>query len=140
MKRLVVGILASLSLTTQAHDFSGSLGESVNATDYLWVNCKADGTITADKLYFQLSSESPATSLPLVSAQIAKGNAVTNVTDLANGDSQPSRGVELVTGEGMYRITLNKNRAGKMNYSFVYHCQSNSGEHAETDTLMLQDQ
>ena len=140
MKQLALLCLSGMPFVIQAHDFSGNLGESVAATDYLLVSCQADGSITADKLYFQLTSESVGASQPLISAQIAKGNLVTNVTDLSSGDFIPSRNAEIAGGQGIYRVTLNKNKAGKAAYSFVYHCQSNSGEHAETNTIILQDQ
>ena len=115
------------------------LGEEVSATDYIMIFCSADGSIPADRLFFQLTSDSPS-SAGLVSAQIAKDNFVTNVTDLINGDANSSREADVNGGSGVYRVTVTKNKAGKASYSFAYHCQSNEGEHAITDTTTLQDQ
>lgn len=139
MKRFLFLMLLGLPVSTFAHDLNDELAEPASSTDYLMVYCSADGSISADKLYFQLSNDSPANA-PLVSAQIAKDSFATNVTDLISGDSTPSRAVEVNGGAGAYRITVNKNGVGKVNYSFVYHCESNQGDHAGTDTVSLQDQ
>jgi len=137
MKRFLFLMLMSLPVCGFAHDLSGDLGEAASATDYMMIYCSADGSITADKLYFQLSNDSPG-SAPLVSAQITKNNFATNITDLINGDANSSRVAEIAGGQGAYQVTINKNGVGKASYSFVYHCESNEGEHAETTDSSLQ--
>lgn len=139
MKRFILLMLVGLPLNAFAHDWSGNLGEDVSATDYIMIYCSADGSIPADRLFLKLTSDSPA-GAPLISAQIAKGSLVTNVTDLINGDTTSSREADVAAGEGVYRVTVNKNKVGKVSYSFAYHCQSNSGEHSETNATTLQDQ
>ena len=148
MKRFLFLMLMSLPVCGFAHEGSGVLGDpedkandvgdAAAISDYIMISCKADGSIPADKLYFQLTSNSPADAPFLVSAQIAKDNSATNVTDPINGDVNPSRQVVVNGGEGMYRVTINKNGVGKASYSFVYHCESNEGEHAETTDSSLQ--
>lgn len=139
MKRLLFLMLLNLPFTTFAHDMGGELGEPASATDYYMIYCSTDGTEIPDKLYFQLTSTSPSNA-PLISAQIAKDTFATSVTDLINGDANSSRVAEIIGGEGAYRVTVNKNKVGKASYAFVYHCESNNGEHTETTDTTLQSQ
>lgn len=124
MKKILFLLLMGLSFNSFAHDYSGRFyDESVNtsAVDYLIVTCSVDGEMVPDKMFFKISSPD---SKPLVSAQVAKNNFVTNVV--------PSRGgVEIAQGAGEYRITVDKNGAGVASYSLEYHCES-GGEHTET--------
>ncbi len=117
MKHLIL-LLMSLSLNCFAHDDGGTLGEEEKAVDYFLVSCSAD----TDRMYFSISTSNKS---PLLSAQVSKGNFVTNII--------PSRGgVEIIQGNGNYRILVNKNGIGKVDYSFVYHCENN-GEHTDTE-------
>lgn len=121
MKGFIFLLLAGLSFNSFAHDYSGVLSEDVSAVDFLVVSCSTDGVMVPDKMFFKISSPD---AKPLVSAQVAKGNFVTNIT--------PSRGgIYVQQGEGEYRITVDKNGAGVASYSLEYHCES-GGEHTET--------
>ncbi|MDD5229210.1 MAG: hypothetical protein PHN45_05510 [Methylococcales bacterium] len=121
MKRFIFLMLTGLSFNSSAHDYSGVLPAEASAVDFLGVSCNADGDMVPDKMYFKISS--PDTT-PLISAQIAKGNFVTNMT--------PNRGgVEIYQGEGLYRVTVDKNGTGVASYSIEYHCES-GGDHTET--------
>ena len=121
MKRFIFLMLMGLSFNSFAHDYSGVLPTDASAVDFLVVSCDADGDMIPDKMYFKISSPD---SKPLISAQVAKENFVTNIT--------PNRGgVEVLQGRGEYRITVDKNGAGIASYSIEYHCES-GGEHTET--------
>lgn len=121
MKGLIFLLLAGLSFNSFAHDESSVLPAEVSAVDYFIITCSADGDMIPDKMFFKIGS--PDTK-PLISAQVAKGNFVTNIT--------PSRGgVEIRQGEGDYRITVAKNGTGVVSYSVEYHCES-GGEHTAT--------
>lgn len=121
MKRVLFLMLIGLSFNSFAHDYSGVLPAEISAVDFLGVSCNTDGDMIPDKMYFKISS--PDTT-PLISAQVTKGDFVTNIT--------PSRGgVEIHKGEGLYRITVDKNGVGVASYSIEYHCES-SGNHTET--------
>jgi hypothetical protein len=123
MKRFIFLMLMGFSLNGFAHDDGGVLGEDASAVDYFVVSCSAD----SDRMYFGISTSN---TTPLLSAQVAKGNFVTNVT--------PARGgVKIIQGSGGYRITVDKNDVGKVGYSFEYHCENN-GEHTETNITRLQ--
>lgn len=136
MKRFIFLMLMGLSFNSFAHDWSDQLGASASATDYISISCTIDGSLVPDKLFFQIISNS-STGTPLVSAQIAKGLYVTNVTDLISGDAISSRFAEIKGGDGAYRITVNKNGTGAIAYSFVYHCENANGEHTDTDLTMI---
>ncbi len=121
MKRFIFLMLAGLSFNSFAHDYSGVLPAEASATDFLAVSCDADGDMIPDKMYFKISSSD---AMPLISAQVAKGNFATTIT--------PSRGgVEIYQGQGQYRITVDKNGVGIVSYSIEYHCES-GGNHTET--------
>lgn len=121
MKRFIFLMLMGLSFNSFAHDESGILGTDASSVDYLVVTCSADGDMIPDKMYFKIST---LNATPLVSAQVAKGNFVTNVTSNRGG-------IEVRQGEGEYRITVDKNGTGFVSYSIEYHCES-GGEHTET--------
>jgi hypothetical protein len=123
MKRFLFLMLMGFSFNSFAHDDGGVLGEEASAVDYFIVNCSSD----SDRMYFKISSSN---TMPLISAQVAKNNFVTNIT--------PSRGgVEVFQTDGNYRITIDKNGVGSVGYSFEYHCE-NGGEHTETSIVRLQ--
>ena len=123
MKRFIFLMLMGLSFNSFAHDDGGVLDEDVTAVDYVMVNCSED----SDRMYFKISTP---TATPLLSAQVIKGNFVTNIP-ISRG------GGEIMQGGGNYRILVNKNGVGKVGYSFEYHCE-NSGEHTETSISKLQ--
>jgi hypothetical protein len=121
MKRFIFLMLIGLSSNSFAHDASGVLDGGVSTVDYFIVTCSADGSMIPDKMFFKISSPNVT---PLISAQVAKGTSVTNIT--------PNRGdVEIYQGAGEYKITVDKNGAGVASYSIEYHCES-GGEHTET--------
>ena len=123
MKHFIFLMLMGFSLNTLAHDDGGVLSEELSAVDYFMVNCSED----SDRMYFKIST--PVTT-PLLSAQVIKGNFVTNIPTSRGG-------VEIMQGGGNYRIAVNKNGIGKVGYSFEYHCE-NGGEHTETSINQLQ--
>lgn len=121
MKKILLSLLTFATFNCFAHDYSGILPADVSTVDHLSVSCSIDGNMIPDKMYFKISTPD---SLPLISAQVAKDNIVTNVT--------PSRGgIEIRQGAGDYRITIDKNGTGVMSYSIEYHCES-GGDHTET--------
>ncbi|MDD2865219.1 MAG: hypothetical protein PHC99_10940 [Methylococcales bacterium] len=123
MKRFIFLMLMGLSFNSFAHDDGGVLSEDVTAVDYFMVSCSED----SDRMYFKISTP---TTTPLLSAQVMKGNFVTNIPTSRGG-------VEILQGGGNYRILVNKNGAGKVGYAFEYHCE-NGGEHTETSINQLQ--
>jgi hypothetical protein len=136
MKRFIFLMLMGLSFNSFAHDESGFLDADMSAVRYITVDCVNDGAILQDKLSVQLTSNA-AVGMPLISAQIAKDSYVTNITDLINNDGKPSRLVEINKGAGEYRITVDKNGTGIVDYSLEIHCMSSeTGEHLPGSTLI----
>ena len=121
MKCLIFLLLIGVSFNSFSDVISGTLGADVSATHYLVVTCSVDGSMIPDKMYFRINSLS---TKPLVSAQVAKDNFVTNMTSKRGG-------AEIRQGEGEYRITIDKNGNGVARYSIEYHCES-GGNHTET--------
>jgi hypothetical protein len=121
-----------------SHDLSGSLGVDQSATDHYLLYCNDDGSGPPDHLFFQLTGGLPA-SAPLVSAQIQipDNRFAVNLTDPKNGDKESSRGVDIPGGAIAYELTVNKSGAGKVSYSFTYHCQTASGAHTGTENVKL---
>lgn len=121
MKKIIFLLLAGLSYNSFAHDESGVLSAEVSAVNFLVISCDVDNDLIPDKMYFKISSPDVT---PLVSAQVSKGNFVTNMT--------PARGgVEIYQGAGEYRVTVDKNGSGVASYSIEYHCES-GGDHTQT--------
>lgn len=136
MNKILFLLLAGVSFSSFAHDERVVLGADVSEVKQFFISCESEGDILQDKLFFQLTSNSSASS-PLVSAQIAKGNFVTTVTDTANNDGKPSRAAEINQGAGMYRVTVNKNGTGVADASLEIHCLSSvTGEHLPGGTVV----
>lgn len=135
----VCALSAGIPAVGQAHDVSGALGSGTAATDFYLALCNDDGAGPPEKLFFQINGGAPATA-PIVSAQLRKDGAAVNVADPVGGDSESSRQVEFPGGAGAYQLTVVKSRASPANYSFVFHCETASGEHTGTDISVLQNQ
>lgn len=136
MKKLLLVIGLLYTFTANAHDKSGSLGESASATDIFAVSC-GDNT---HQVYFELFATLPkgAPSDLKVSTELLGGKNTITVTDESSVDNLKSRGVDVQTSSLI--VLVNKNRAGKANFAMQYHCESASGDHTETDINQLQNQ
>lgn len=133
LNMLCGGLMALWCASGQAHEGADSLGPALTATDYFTIDCDDDGNGAPEHLLFQVTGGFPATG-PLVSAQIQvpdKQIAV-SVTDPVSGDRASSREVLVRGGDSTYHVTVNKIGAGKMTYSFVFHCETASGAHTGT--------
>lgn len=136
MKKMLLLLLASASFNSFAHDERVVLNTDASEVKQFFISCKSEGDILQDTLYIQLTSSSSTTS-PLVSAQIAKGNFATTITDLVNNDGKSSRTAEIKQGDGMYRITVNKNGIGVTDAALEIHCLSSvTGEHLPGGTVV----
>lgn len=136
MKKMLFLLLAGVSFNSFAHDERVVLGTDVAEVKQFFISCENEGDILQDKLYIQMTSNS-STATPLVSAQIAKGNFATTITDLANNDGKPSRAAEMKQGAGMYRVTVDKNGTGNADVSLEIHCLSSAtGEHLPGGTVI----
>lgn len=114
MKKIILLLLAVISFNSFGDDLSAVLPEETSAVDFITLSCEEEEGLVPDKLFFKITSSSVK---PVVSAQIQKGNFVTNVTSSRNG-------VEIKQGAGMYRVTVDKNGAGVASYSIECHCES----------------
>lgn len=122
-----------------AHSQSGSLGASASATDLYQVSCTNDGSGTPAKLWTAVRGNASGASL-LVSVQNLQGGSATSSTDLVNGDSSYSTGSYRNGGTGPYKVLVDKNGTGVLNYTLEYHCVSDTGDHTGTDIVTLQNQ
>ena len=128
MKHFIFLMLMGLSLNVFAHTVgNSSMAVALSTVDYWVVDCDADGTMIPDKMFFQIDTSD---SLPLISAQVIKGNFVTNFTSSHGG-------ADIYQGAGKYRITVDKNGVGAVGYSIEAHCYD-GGNHTETDITRLQ--
>lgn len=132
-------IVTGCPIVVSAHDQGGSLGTDSSATDYYQVSCFDDGSGIADQLFFEVRGESKSVASP-VSAQIIKGDLSMSTTDNVDGDQTYSPGIAVVGGSGTYFVIVDKSGAGKVNYTFEYHCQTSTGVHTGTDIAMVQNQ
>lgn len=138
MKKIILTLLVGMSFNSFAHDERVVLGADVSEMKQIFITCESEGDILQDKLYLRLTSNAPANA-PLISAQIAKGNFVTTVTDSINNDGNPSRAAEIKQGDGMYRVTVSKNGQGSgvVDAALEIHCISSvTGEHLPGGTLV----
>ncbi len=133
MKHFIFLMLAGLSFNTFAHTQSGVLAVPVSTVDYYYVDCGSDPSSVS--LYFHIAS-SAAAGMPLVSAQVIKDNYASNFTDPINGDAGWSRDQVIYGGNGLYSISVNKNGAGVVSYSFEAHCYDSSGEHTDSENII----
>ena len=125
------------SMPAQAHSYVFTLGEAAGATHYFGVICSTEGGYDTDHLYLQLQVQTVGG--PLVSAQVIKGNAATNLTDPVNGDAQPSPGTRTRGGNGLYQVLINKAGPGVVTFGVTAHCLDASGtQHTGTDGLVYQ--
>lgn len=130
-------VAASCPVIVSAHDQGGTLGADASATDYYQVNCLDD----SGKLFFNAQNVSAPGSAPL-NAQIVKQdqNLYMSTTDNIGGDSQSSPSLTAVGGSGNYSVIVDKSGAGKVKYTFDFHCEKLDGTHTGTDIFKVQDQ
>jgi hypothetical protein len=136
MKKFLFLALLSLSSNSFAHDFSSQLGDpksceanDISCTDYIYISCDN----LTDKVHIEISGSKSVTA-PIISAQIFKDSQAKNIT------TQGTSSVDFQGGGGAYKMTINKNKTGVVNYALVYHCEDANGEHTETDLNELQNQ
>lgn len=136
MKKLLLVISLFCSFTANAHDKSGSLGESASATDIFAVSC-GDNT---HQVYFELLATLPngSPSDLKVSVELLGGKNTITVTDESSVDNLKSRSVDIQSSSLI--VLINKNKAGKANFTIQYHCESASGDHTETEINQIQNQ
>ena len=129
-------ISLSATLNIEAHEQSGSLGDVASSTDIYAVICEEGSTKVYFDFYGSLPKGSP-TDL-IISAQILSGQNTLTITDPNSSDRLPSRGEE-IQSDGLI-LLVNKNKAGKANFTLNYHCQAASGDHTGTEISQIQNQ
>lgn len=131
--------LASIySQSAFAHDYSGSLGTAVGATDVLQVSCYNDTAGAPSKVYIQVRDAALGKSI--LSLQVSKGFVARNTTDAVGGNTTYSPYVSIVGGAGPYNVYVNKTIAGARSYRIAYHCMTSGGSHTGTSIAVKQNQ
>lgn len=126
--------LASMTLfsySVHAHEQANSLGAAASAVDMFAISC-SDGT---DKMFFSILANKASSGYIPVSATLIGDSTFTTTSN--NG--KVSHDVEVSTKSGVL-VMISKTKAEKVNYAMTYHCQTNGGEHTETDLSPLQNQ
>lgn len=126
---------------SSAHTQNGSLGATASATDYYQITCSDDGTGPPASLAVEVMDAVPAGSL--VSVQIQRGSALTNVTDAVDGDASASPPVWVNGGAGVYDVLVDKSSADVAIYTLDYHCYTGAdgtGDHTGTSLVTRQNQ
>lgn len=142
IKRLIItNAIWLISIYTQsafAHDYSGSLGTAVGATDVYQVSCYNDSAGAPYKVYIQVRDATAGKSI--LSLQASKGFVVRNTTDAVGGNTAYSPYVSIVGGAGPYNVYVNKTIAGARSYRIAYHCMTSDGAHTGTSIAVRQNQ
>lgn len=146
----------SQELLTKSSGFKVGQVKSIKngKTAKFTLNCASNSKVTPSEtadLYFQLINQSSlpvqqwVSYLPVLNAQVTKGKATLNTSDLV-GDSNYSNDINLKNGNGDYYISVNHtaakdNQNNAKDYSFQYNCMSSQNLETETGVLeTLQDQ
>jgi myo-inositol-hexaphosphate 3-phosphohydrolase len=148
LQRLFWAALIALAnpAALRAHDMSGTLGPGSSASDYYQIECLDDGAGAGNATYLEIALLTKTKNSPVVSLQVSTAEplSLSNITDPINGDSSPSRVVDVAndqngTANGSYYVSVNKTQAGVQSYHFTYHCMGEYG-HAGTQIGVLQNQ
>ena len=126
---LVLSLDALVATGDQTNIFQ--LGDTAESTDILSVLC--EDTANTASIFFHIYSSLPKGSPSdlVVSAEVFGGTNTITVTDSSSSDKLYSRDVE-VPAKGIV-ILVNKNKAGKVNYTIESHCWSASHVHLKTE-------
>jgi len=111
-------VMAGNAGITLAHTIAGSLGNAATATDLYNVTCPP-GT---HHLESRVRDNAPPVAPPRVSVQTYKGTKATNTTDAVDGNAAFSPVVVNHSGAGVYRVLVDKDRAGAEKYTLQVHC------------------
>lgn len=127
----------ALSSNVYAHSFGLTLGNDAGANHYFGVICSSESGADTDRLLLRVRTDTVGG--PLVSAQVRKGEVVTNTTDATNGDADYSPTSRTPGGNGLYHVTINKTGAGRIDFTLDVHCMNKSEDvHTGTDGLVYQ--
>ena len=117
-----------------AHTAEGVLGKStskLSATDVWKVDC---GPL-AKKLFLQVTDRGPKNASSLVSVLGVKGDSASVlITDINEGDSKPSAGVNFkpTNGRDIYTVIVTKSQStntGSQGYLVTMHCLDANNRH-----------
>lgn len=131
MKKLLLVAGLFCTVTANAHNKSGTLGESASATDIYTITCTSENTHVFFKMFTTLPKGSPKDIV--VSAELLGGKDTVTVSSPNNISTQLAD----IQSVGII-VLVNKNKTGKANFAMDFHCMTASGGHDPASTYITQ--
>jgi hypothetical protein len=123
---LLLGLFGHSNLAS-AVALNANLGAAAGATDFYKVTCSSNANGATQGLKVTVVDLAPVAA-PLLSVQVVKGILAKNSTDAVDGDTAASPLINLLGGNGVYDVRVNKTDAGAENYKLNYFCSSSAGK------------
>lgn len=131
-----LGVHANMAM---AASLKGSLGAGAQVMDVYTVTCSSNSNGATDHLNLNILNTS-AVSSSLLSVQAFKGILTASTTDAVAGNTTTSPTIAIKSGNGAYRVYVDKAAAGAESYTLNYTCLNSVAKATGVAIATLQNQ